>query len=212
MRKKGFQNTRVSTFFEKTTSLAVAQGENAVAHAARRYGGYLWSVFRRGTPYLFFQRLFSAFSPAFLIARVLRMAVRVLLFVERSAHLLLLLLVLLLLAPLLLLVFLGFSYAAYHARRRANRRFAGLFRGRRVVAFFPQKSTPYAATLYQELARTYTVLVVSDFREHAPGEEPLHPIAAALPLFENCLYLREHYYFYLRRTLLREAVFFATIY
>ncbi len=212
MRKKGFQNTRPPAFFEKTQKNAALAAEAAAHHRTRGYIGYLWSLFRRGTPYALIHRLSAVFSPAFFTVRLIRIFFRVLLFIEKSAHLLLLAALLLLLAPLFLLVFLAFSYAARHARRRANRRFGTLFRGRRVIAFFPSQNTPFAEALYRDLSKNYTVLIVSDFAENAPSSARLHPIAAALPIGENCLYLREHYYFYLRRTLLREAAFFAAIY
>ncbi len=206
--ESAFRDTRVPTFSEKAREYAKELSQNAAVHARRGYLRYLWSVFRRGTPYTLFHRISTRFSPVLFMARVLRIAWRVLLIAERSALLLLLVGIFLALAPVFLLLLIMFVCVMLVAHRRADHRYDSLFCGQRVVAVFSLSDGMYPKGLCCELSRDYTVLVVGEL----PKEQTLSLFSPTLLLAPRCLYVREHYFFHLRRTLLRKAAFFAAVY
>ena len=206
--KNRIHDTRVGTFSEKSEENLSEIAKNAAAHTHRGYLSYLFAVFRHGTPYALLYRITAAFSPALLILRALRIAWRILLLVERSALLLLLLGVLLFLLPLLVFLLLLYALFVRIAHRRTDRRCARLFTDQRVVALFSVSDTGYTERLCRALSRSYTVMLVGEWPQ---GARP-SLLSCVLPLSSRCFYVREHYFFHLRRTLLRKSAFFAEIY
>ena len=170
-----------------------AAAESASLHALPSYGRFLMRVLRASRSYALYARARSVFSPTLWVVRVLRWTHRLLLIVETSALLLLAAALFLMLLPVLAVLLLSFAYAAVRERRRMNRRLAACLVGQRVLVLF-ENAAPAAS-----LAGRYTVLVVGD-------KLPLrHPAAVACAIGKNVLQVREHYYFYLRRTLLKRA-------
>lgn len=170
-----------------------AAAESAAAHALPSYRRFVIRALKGSTPYALYERLRSAFLPTIWIARVLRIARRVLLVIETSAFLILAAALLILVLPIFLLLALSFFNAALRERRRMNRRLAPRLIGGRVLVCFGS-GAPVAA-----LAAKYTVIVVTD-------QLPLrHPSTVACCTHSGLIFVREHYFFYLRRTLLPRA-------
>ncbi len=170
--------------------------ERAELHGRRNYAAYLRKTFRGSTPYQWYRRALSVFSPTFFLFRLFRILLRVIRFVETSAYLLLALTVCVLLLPAALLSFLSFSYAAAGERRRANRVLRACFVEQTVLLFGAAEGD---AARYAAFAPGATVVLISDAR-FSPD-----PRKATLAFFwepNGVLVVREAYYFYLRRTLL----------
>ena len=168
-----------------------AAARNAAVHALPSYYRFALKALKGSPPYAVYERLRSVFSPAFWLARVLRIARRVFLIIEASAFLVFAAAFLLLTLPVLLLLALAFANAVIHERRRMNRRLAASVTGQRVMVFFGGAGHMAVGTA------GYTVLLVTDAL-------PLrHPAAVAYRRADGVIMVREHYFFYLRRTLLR---------
>lgn len=203
-----FQDTRVPDFDKKARNYALELGKNAAAYARGGYLGYVFAVFRHGTPYTLFRRLVARFSSVLFLARALRIALRVLLIAERSALLLLLLGLLFLLFPVFLVLSVLFAVITRVAQYRADRLYAHLFAEQRVVALFPVAGKVCTELFARDLSREYMLLIVGEF----PQGVSLSPFSSARLMLPRCLCVREHYFFHLRRTLLRKSTFFAQIY
>ncbi|MBQ8350911.1 MAG: hypothetical protein IJY20_02555 [Clostridia bacterium] len=177
----------------KSQDRLTAAAESAAAHALPSYRRFLLKTLKGSTPYAIYGRLRTAFLPTIWIARVLRIARRVFLIVETSALLVFAAALLIVVLPVFLLLTLAFFHAALRERRRVNHRLAPLVVGRHVLVLFGDG--PIAASL----AAHYTVVVVSD---QLPTR---HPSVVAFRTREGIVLVREHYFFYLRRTLLPKA-------
>lgn len=184
----------------------------AELHAAHGYFSFLYHAFPHTSTYMLFRRFHAVFAPTLWIGRVLRFLFRAVTVLETGTFLLLLSVLFLLLLPVLLLLATAFAFRAARERRRENTRLAPLFRGARVLSFFPAQRTPFAEGAWASLAERYTVVLVTDFFSEFAGGQGISPLRPAFLRADGVLLVREHYYFYLRRTLLRESAFFAAIF
>ena len=184
----------------------------AELHTARGYVAFLRRAFPHTGTYTLFRRLRAVFAPTLWIGRALRFLFRVVTILETGTFVLLLSLLFLLLLPVLFLLAAAFVFRAARERRRENTRLAPFFRGARVLSFFPAERTPFADAAWASLSGRYTVLVVTDFFSEFADGEGISLLRPAFLRADGVLLVREHYYFYLRRTLLRESAFFAAIF
>ena len=206
------QEGRKTEISDPPSALLVAAAEQSKMYSAKDYGRYILDLLRGGNLYARWRRIQAAFLPALWISRAVRIAWRVFSFVETSAFLLLAVAIVLLALPIAALLSLAFASAAAHDRRRANRRYAHLFRGRRVLAFFPQGERDFFDRAISSLSGEYTVLLVGNIPAKGMDGKRIPLTRAAVCRADGVLLVRGHYYFHLRRTLLREAVFFAAIF
>ena len=188
------------------------QAKQAEAMSAKNYFAFLKKEIKGGTPYATWKRAQETFAPALWLGRAVRIFYYIFRAVEASALFLLAAALVLVLLPPVLILSLAFSYASAGERRRANRRFAPLFRGKRVLAFAQTQSTPYFNRMLASLADEYTVLLVGDATSPHFDRKTMPLVRAAHRRQDGVLLVRAPYYFYLRRTLLREADFFAAIF
>ena len=163
----------------------------AAAHALPSYPRFLMQAWKGSTPYALYERLRTLFLPTIWIARLLRIARIVLLTVEASALALLAAALLVVALPAFGIVSFGVLLATLRERRRMNRRLAPFVVGRHVLVLFGE------AHMLQD--DSYTVLLVCD---QLPTR---HPAAVACHAPGRVILAREHYFFYLRRTLLQKA-------
>ena len=170
--------------------LFAACADNAVAHALPSYRRYLIKTLKSSQPYALYARARTVFRPTLWIARALRILRRAFLIIETSALLLFAAACLLLILPPVLLVGLAVFHAALRERRRMNRRLASRISGCHVTIFFAGNAS------VSLLPWQGTVLCVTDVLPMR------HPAAVACMTANGVLYVREHYFFYLRRTLL----------
>lgn len=177
----------------------VAGAESAAAHTLPSYRRFLIKTLKGSHPYAIYERVRAVFTPTLWVARALRIAHRAFLIVETSAFLLFAAAFLLVLLPVLLLLALAFYYATARERRCMNRRLLPLITGRRVLVFFGERA---AVSLPSE---GYTVLLVTDGL-------PMTPTAVARQTEDGTILVREHYFFYLRRTLLSRAARVALVF
>ncbi len=188
------------------------QTEWAKMLSAKSYFSFLKNGVKTGTPYAIWKRMQETFAPALWLGRAVRIFYYVFRVLEASALFVLAAALVLILLPPVLILSLAFSYAAAGDRRRANRRFAPLFRGKRVLAFAQSQGTPYFDRMLASLAEEYTVLLVGDASSTHFDRKTMPLVRAAHLRQDGVLLVRAPYYFYLRRTLLREADFFAAIF
>ena len=184
----------------------------AELHAAHGYASFLHLAFFHTNTYSLFRRFRTVFAPTLWIGRVLRFLYRAVMILETGTFLLLLSFLLFLFLPMFTLLAAAFVFRAARQRRRENVRLGPLFRGARVLSFFPSERTPFSDAAWADLAKHYTVLLVTDFFSEFSGTQGISPLRPALLRADGVLLVREHYYFYLRRTLLRETAFFAAIF
>lgn len=169
-----------------------ARLQAAALHELPSYRQFLIKTLKSSQPYGLYARIRTAFAPTIWLARIFRIARRVFLIIETSAVLLFTAAILLLLLPLALVIALAIVQAALRERRRMNRRLAQLIVGRRVAILFAGESA-------LALTAGYTVLCVTDT---LPSR---HPAVSACRARNGAILVREHYFFYLRRTLLPKA-------
>ncbi len=186
--------------------------EQSKLYSASDYCRYIANMFRGGNLYARWRRIQTVFLPALWISRALRIAWRVFSIIETSAFLLLAVALVLFILPFALILSLAFAARAAYDRRRANRLYASLFCGRRVLAFFPQGESAFLERMAASLAGEYTVLMVDQLPSRGKDGKRIPITCAALRRADGVLLVRGHYYFHLRRTLLREAEFFAAIF
>ena len=188
------------------------QAKRTESLSAENYFSFLKKEIKGGTPYATWKRVQETFAPALWIGRAIRIFYYVFRVVEASALFLLASALVLALLPPVLILSMAFSYAAAGERRRANCRFAHLFRGKHVLAFAGTQNTPYFNRMLASLADEYTVLLVGDAASPHFDRKTMPLVRAAYRRQDGVLLVRAPYYFYLRRTLLREADFFAAIF
>ena len=188
------------------------QAEQAENLSAKNYLSFLKNSIKGGTPYATWKRAQETFAPTLWLGRAVRIFYYIFRAVEASALFLLTAVLVLALLPSVLILSLAFSYAAAGERRRANRRLAPLFRGKRVLAFAQTQSTPYFDRMLASLTDEYTVLLVGDAASSHFDRKTMPLVRAAHQRADGVLLVRAPYYFYLRRTLLRESDFFAAIF
>lgn len=188
------------------------QTNQAKILSAENYFSFLKNEIKEGTPYATWKRVQETFAPALWLGRAVRIFYYIFRAVEASALFLLAVALVFALLPPVLILSLAFSYAAAGERRRANRRYASLFRGRRVLAFTRTQSTPYFDRMLASLTGEYTVLLVGDAASPHFDRKTMPLVRAAHLRQDGVLLVRTPHYFYLRRTLLREADFFAAIF
>ena len=164
----------------------------AVLHELPSYRQFLIKTLKSSQPYGLYARIRAAFAPTIWLARIFRITRRVFLIIETSAVLLFVAALFLLLLPLALLLALALVQAALRERRRMNRRLAPLIVDRRVAVLF-------AGERALALTAGYTVVCVTDA---LPSR---HPALGACRAKDGAILVREHYFFYLRRTLLPQA-------
>lgn len=164
----------------------------AVLHELPSYRQFLIKTLKSSQPYGLYARIRAAFAPTIWLARIFRITRRVFLIIETSAVLLFVAALFLLLLPLALLLALALVQAALRERRRMNRRLAPLIVDRRVAVLF-------AGERALALTAGYTVVCVTDA---LPSR---HPALVACRAKDGAILVREHYFFYLRRTLLPQA-------
>lgn len=208
-----FRDTRVPQNAKKTGEEELCSvTQSATFHQKRSYLSYLVGVFRRGAPYVLYRRARALVYPAILLGRMLRIARLIFRIVETSAVLLLALTLFFVLLPPFLLLSLVLACLTFIENRRADRRFAEFFEGRRVIAFFRSEPSEFFLALAASLAGEYTVLLVTDlphtFFEKGKGRG----ILAARKRQDGVLVVREQYWFRLRRRFLPRTAFFATVY
>jgi hypothetical protein len=165
---------------------------SAAAHALPSYLRFLIRVWKGSTRYALYERLRTVFLPTIWIARVLRIARIVLIVIEASALALLSAALFLVVFPVFAMLSLGILHAALRERGRMNRRLAPFVVDRHVLILFGERSR-----VLQDAS--HTVLVVCD---QLPTRQPA---AVACRMADGVTLVREHYFFYLRRTLLRKA-------
>ncbi|MBQ8174949.1 MAG: hypothetical protein IJ009_06045 [Clostridia bacterium] len=188
------------------------RSSRAQTHAARSYADFLHRSLQKTNAFAVWRRIRAVFAPTLWIGRAVRVMWRVFTFLETGTFLLLLALLFLLLLPVLAVLALAFAVAAMEFRRRENVRLAPRLCGARVLAFFPAERTDFTDRALADLVERYTVLLVTDFPSEFAQGESVSPLHAAVHRSDGVLLVREHYYFYLRRTLLRESAFFAAIF
>lgn len=164
----------------------------AVLHELPSYRQFLIKTLKSSQPYGLYARIRAAFAPTIWLARIFRITRRVFLIIETSAVLLFVAALFLLLLPLALLLALALVQAALRERRRMNRRLAPLIVDRRVAVLF-------AGERALALTAGYTVVCVTD------ALPSCHPALVACRAKDGAILVREHYFFYLRRTLLPQA-------
>ena len=189
-----------------------SQSLRAHTHAAKGYFDFLRRSLRATDSFAVYRRIRAVFAPTLWIGRALRVAWRILSVVETGTFLLLLTLLFLLLLPFLLVLSLSFLCVALLWRRRENTRLSARLCGARVLVFFPKERTDFFDRACAALAADYTVLIVTDFLSEFACGAKISPLHAAVHRKDGVLIVREHYYFYLRKTLLRESALFAAIF
>ena len=167
--------------------------EAAALHTLPSYTRFLFGVLRAGRPYVLYARLRNFFLPTVWVMRALRIARRVLLLIETSAVLLLAAAILLALLPVALIFGFSLLVAVLRERRRTSRVLAPQLTEHRVVVLFENSSAALS------FLSSYIVLVVTD-------DLPTRSLAAvAFRSSNGVLFVRTHYYFHLRRTLLQRS-------
>lgn len=165
----------------------------ALLYGQPSYLRFLLRVIKDSRSYARYARLRAFFSPTLWVVRIFRWARILFRILELSAVLVVAAAIFLLLLPILLLGLIGFWIAVVRERRRMNRRILPLLVGRRVLVLFGDGAIP------SSLASQYTVFLVGEM-------DPVRaPAAVAMRRSDGVILIREHYFFYLRRTLFLRA-------